>query len=64
MKKIIAITFATALLALSFHSNAQVKSTKTKTTPQPALDRSIKPLPARLPKSILENMKVSSSKTD
>lgn len=49
MKKIIAITFATALLALSFHSNAQVKSTKTKTTPQPALDRSIKPLPGPAP---------------
>lgn len=47
MKKFIALAFTITLLAAAFTGTAQVKSTKK--TSQPALDRSVKPLPGPAP---------------
>lgn len=47
MKKYIALAFTITLLAAAINGSAQVKSTKK--TSQPALDRSVKPLPGPAP---------------
>lgn len=49
MKKYIVIAFAAVMLAVSFTSNAQVKSVKSKTPSKTLLDRSVKPKPGPAP---------------